>query len=668
MQGRSRSPAASACCFGGVVVAARSANDYDGGMKQLPLLAVVSLVACGDDGPTVYFDFDHANTVATFWDFPFPSDQRLDPNGAPEVTAFPNPRNLPILANLLSIVPDRRGWPMMTPAYFRFTAPVPATSLDVVLADGPLYLIDIDPASPERGSKFPVVAKTLAADSYVTSNVLAIAPRPGIVLRARTQYAYVVARAFAPGFSRPSGFGESVYPTLWSTLDAIGIERDDVLVATVFTTGDEVARIRARSEAIRAAYEPQLTNVQLVGGDMYAGFCRLSAQITMPQFQTGEQPFDSGGLFVLDGDDVPAKQGEMTIPVVITLPKQTMPATGWPLYQFFHGSGGLSTGLVDLGYSPTPADMPEPGKGPGYVVALQGIAAASAAMPLNPERLPTATDYSYLNINNLAAFPQTFQQGVFEQRLLTDALLALRIPDSVLSGCTGIASGSGEHFFDPQKLVAGGQSMGGMYTNLVGAVEERFGALVPTGAGGFWNYMILESQIIPGARQLLGTALGVDDAELSFVHPAMNAIGLAWEIAEPIVAMSRIAHRPLEGLPARHVYEPVGKDDVYFPIAIYDAAALAYGNQQAGTQVWPSMQDALAQGGLAGIASYPVKANRDGKTRVVVQFEGDGIIDAHYIYRQLETVKHQYSCFLATYLRDGVPTVPAPNLLSHPCP
>jgi len=641
-------------------------------MKHVVALSfVVALFACGeDDSPTVYFDTGHTATPETFWNFPFPSDQRLDGAGAPDMTGFPNPRNVPIMADLLSLVPERRGWPMMSPAYIRFTDAVPPASLDVVLADGPLYLVDIDPTSPERGTKLPVIAKTLVADSYVPANVVAIAPRPGIVMRANTTYAYVVARDFAPGFSRPGAFSEKLYPALWQTLDTIGLDRDDVLVATVFTTGDEIARIRHRSEAIRAAYEPAITNVQLVGADTYDGFCRLSAEITMPQFQTGVQPFDDGGLFVLDADDVPAKQADMTIPVVITLPKQTMPAAGWPLYQFFHGSGGLSTGVVDLGYSPTPADMPEPGKGPGYVVARHGIAAASSAMPLNPERFSNATDYSYLNINNLTAFPQTFQQGVFEQRLLTDALLALRIPPAALAGCTGIAlpTGAQEYFFDPQKLVAGGQSMGGMYTNLVGAVEDRFGALVPTGAGGFWNLMILESNIIPGARGILGTALGVNDDELTFVHPAMNMLGLAWEIAEPIVAMSRVAHRPLEGLPARHIYEPVGKDDVYFPIAIYDAAALAYRNQQAGTQVWSSMQDALALEGLAGAASYPVTANQDGKTRVVVQFEGDGIVDPHYIYRQLDAVKYQYGCFFATYLRDGVPTVPAPNVLTHPCP
>jgi len=45
---------------------------------------------------------------------------------------------------------------------------------------------------------------------------------------------------------------------------------------------------------------------------------------------------------------------------------------------------------------------------------------------------------------------------------------------------------------------------------------------------------------------------------------------------------------------------------------------------------------------------------------------GDGIVDPHYIYRQLDEVKHQYGCFLETYLRDGTPTVVAPGPLTAP--
>ena len=657
-------------------------------MRSLIALVLVLAACGGDDAParTAYFELDGSiATPATFWDLPFPSDLRLAANGAPDMTGFPNPRDVPILRALISVVDERRGWPTMPTAYVRFTAPVPDQALTTVIpaTSDAAMLIDIDPSSPEIGTRYPIVAATLPTDAYVPSGLVALSPRPGTVLRGHTIYAYVIRTAFAPGFEPPPAFAAlaagktpsgsrgaaaaALYAPLWPALEAAGVDRSDVVVATVFTTGDEVLRTRLRSEAIRASYDAQIETLALDTTATRDGFCELRGTIKMPQFQTGTQPFDMEGRFVVDASDVPAKQGEMTIPFTITLPKAAMPAAGWPLYQFFHGSGGESTDVVELGYSPTPADEPEPGKGPGYVVALHGIAAVSAAMPVNPERLPGASDYSYLNINNLAAFPFTFQQGAFEQRLLLDAMLDLQIPQAMVAACGIPAPTGGVHRFDPTKLAAGGQSMGGMYTNMIGAIEPRYGALVPTGAGGYWNLMILETATIPGARSLLGTALGVDDSQLVFVHPGLDAMALGWEIAEPLAYMARLDRRPLPGTAARHIYEPVGKDDSYFPIDVYDAAALAYGNQQAGTAVWPSMQDALATDGLDGLAAYPVKANRDGATRVVVQFHGDGILDAHYLYRQNEEVKHQYGCFLETYVRDGLPTVVAPGGLLAPC-
>ncbi len=661
-------------------------------MRWLYVAALlVHAVGCsGDDGPqlTPYFELEGSiDQPETFWDLPFPSDLRLTAGGAPDLTGFPNRRNVPILNALLSVANDRLGWPMMPIVYVRFHSAVPEQTIEAVIppGDDKVLLVDIDPASPERGTSYPLVAATLPPDPYVPTDLVAFAPRPGIVLRGDTEYALVVRSAFAPGFTQASQYAKvmqgkapsgtrgaaavALYANLGAELDTLGIPRDDVLVATVFTTGDEVARSRKRSEAARAAQHPTIDNLALFDGATHDGFCELRGTITMPQFQKGAQPFDTDGRFVLDANDLPQKQSDMTIPLRITLPKAAMPTAGWPLYQFFHGSGGLTSGIVDLGHSPTPDDMPEPGKGPGWVVAQQGIAAASAAMPVNPERLPGATDYAYLNINNLSAFPYTFQQGVIEQRLFLDALLALQIPQSLVTACGMPApTGGATHHFDSAKLMAGGQSMGGMYTNMIGATESRYGALVPTGAGGFWNLMILETAIIPGARALLGTALGVDDSTLLFVHPALDIMALGWEIAEPMVYMARVARRPLPNATARNVYEPVGKGDEYFPIDIYDAAALAYGNQQAGPELWGSMQQALGSDELAGLATYPVKANRDGKTRVVIQFNGDGIIDPHYLYRQIEEVKHQYSCFLASYVRDGVPTVPAPGPLTAPCP
>lgn len=654
------------------------------------------LAGCGDDGgpatADVYFDVDGALTGAHFFDAPFPSDQRVDADGTQAYGGFPNPSGTPIVTQLLALADARAGAPMMPIAYFRFARALPArVPTDVIAADpaSPIVLVDVDPDSPEHGTLVPVVAKTLAPDDFAPGFLLGVAPRPGFVLAPDTTYAVVVRTAAAPGFARPQAIVDladgkvpagargaalaTAYAPLWPALAELAIPADDVLTATVFTTGDQTAVMYARSEAIRAAHDAVIANLHVdpVDGAAHtapgAGYCELVGEVTFPQFQTGNPPFNAGGsgVFVLDGSGVPTKQADLAVPITITIPAGPMPAGGWPLYQFFHGSGGLSSGVVDLGKTLTPTGEPIVGEGPAFVVARYGIATVSSALPLNPERYLGASDYEYLNLRNLTAFPSTFQQGVFEQRLLLDALLDLQIPAATLAACRG--ADPTVHHFDAGKLVAGGQSMGGMYTNLFGAVEPRIGALVPTGAGGFWSMMILDTGLVDGARGLLSSLFQTDAAELSFLYPGMSLLAAGWEIAEPGLAMARLGRRPLPGLPVHHVYEPIGKDDIYFPTAVYDAAALAYGNRQAGDARWPGTQDALALDGLGGLATYPVSTNVGDHTRVVVQFDGDGIVDSHYIYRQLDEVKHQYGCFFDSYLRTGTPVVVAPAPLTALC-
>ncbi|MDB4961161.1 MAG: hypothetical protein JWP01_1160 [Myxococcales bacterium] len=657
------------------------------------LAAMLPLAACTDDAAipadTVAFDLEGPLAGSMFWNLPFPSDLRLTADGRPDLAGFPNRRELPVVTDLLSVARERAGFPVMPITWFKFTATPPQRSLDQLIVAEPssdALLIDIDPDSDEHGSLHAVVAQTMADDEYTGTGLIAIAPRPGIVLRGHTRYAVVLRKSFSPTTevhpafaalldgSSSSPAATALYAPLWDTLAELGIARDELLVATVFTTGDETAVLRDRSEAVRTSTNAVIADLHVdpTDGAAHAGFCEVIGTVTLPQFQTGVSPFGAGGgRFELDGTGTPIAQGSMTVPLAITLPTGTMPAAGWPLWQFFHGSGGASFDLVDDGPNATADSGPQIGAGPGAVVARRGIAAAASALPINPERLAGASNYAYLNLNNLAAFPYTFQQGVFEQRLLLDALLALQIPASTVAACAGVTlpTGATAHSFNPNHLTAGGHSMGGMYTNMIGAVEPRFGALTPFGAGGFWPMMILDTSIVAGARNLLGGVLGVDSENLSFVHPSLSLLGLGWEIAEPGAAMSRLARRPLAGTSPRHVYQPIGLDDQFFPNPVFDAAALAYGNRQAGELVWPGTQEALRADHLDGMLTYPVRANRDGTTTsVVVQYTDGGIVDAHQIHRQLDAVKYQYGCFLASYLRDGVPTVPAPAAIDAACP
>jgi hypothetical protein len=316
------------------------------------------------------------------------------------------------------------------------------------------------------------------------------------------------------------------------------------------------------------------------------------------------------------------------------------------------------------------------GKGPAHVIAAHGFAAVGAALPLSPDRLPGASEQAYLNFANLAAFRDTFRQGAIEQRLMIEALSSLRISPSALGACAGpeLPVDETDYFFDTSAMVGMGQSMGGMYTNLIGSIEPALRALVPTGAGGHWSYFILETSLIPGVADTVALLLGVEPASLSFMHPAMHLLALAWEPVEPLVYMPRLSRRPLPELYARPIYEPVGEGDSYFPTPVFDAVALAYGHPMVGDEVWTSMQDALALAGLDGILGYPLNDNLqsvDGEpyTAAVVQYEGDGFSDPHGIYMQLEEVRYQWGCFLYTAIHGANGAViPAPAPLGTPCP
>ena len=666
------------------------------------IASMVLFLAC-DSTPAVVAttsDFDlHADFSSqdNFYALPYPSDLRLTTDGTPDLRSFPNPLGESLIEGLRATGQQRKGWPQMPSAYFHFSAPITAQDpKNVIAADkgSPILLVDVDPKSPERGKLYPVVAGTPAADRYLLDNVIEIAPRVGIVLHESRTYAYVVMKslndaagaklgapaqftalesATAPA-ANPELAAWNLYQPLWQTLSQIGVALADVATATVFTTGDVVQDTADLSSKVIAANQTSITNLTVPTNGDHTRFCEVLGKISYPQFQQGTPPFDTDGLFQFGSDGLPIKQRDEVAPIAISLPKGQMPVGGFPFIVYFHGSGGLSTAVIDAG--PLQSAMDEvgiPGEGPAYVMAPHGFAMAGSALPLNPERLPGAQELAYLNFNNPASFRDTFRQGLIEQRMFIDALSKLTIDPTTVASCTGLSLANGEtaYHFDMSVLHAQGQSMGGMYTNLIGATDPRVKVVVPTGAGGYWPFMVLTTETIPNAPDKLKLLLGT--GTLTFMHPTLHLLETAWEAAEPFVYMRRIARDPLPNHPSRPVYDPCAIHDSYFSFEVYDGASLAYGNREAGDQIWPSMQSALALQGLDGIVPYPVSQDltaADGTTKytgVIVQYDGDGVADPHAIYRQLDAVKYQYACFHESFQKTGTATLYAPQPIDSPC-
>jgi len=675
-----------------------------GGMRRywsIPLLLLpLASVGCGggDDpggpacrGDCAIIDFDaELATPEHFFDAPYPSDLRLDADGHPMLEGFPNPKGLVVVEGLVSNAAEATGFPMIPVAHFRFSKELsPRVATDLIAADAssPVLLLDVDETSPDHGKLVPAVADTPETDNYVPEFLLSVAPWPGFVLRPKTRYAVVVrtsandstgaALSASPLMARlakhaPKGKAEqaadAVYAPLWPVLDGLGVAVDDVAAATVFTTGDVVADQFELSTQLVEKYDLTIDGLTVEADSGAPDLCILRGSIDYPQFQKGVPSFQTEGRFEMGADGLPVEQRTETAPVVIVLPKVEMPAAGYPLVLNIHGSGGWSIAMV----RPV-ADDGLPGEpiGPAFPYAFRGFAVAGSAMPLNPERKPGAQETEYLNSNNLAAMRDTFRQGQIEQRLFIEALSKLEIDPSVVSSCAGVAlpAGATKIKLDPKSFFVTGQSMGGMYTNQVAAIEPLLRAAVPTGAGGLWTQFILHTPLnggaIPGLLKIV-----LSSGPLTMLHPVLGIGAAALEPADPIVFAPRIARRPLPGHPIRPIYEPMATNDSYFPEITYNAMVLAYGHRQAGDAGWPEMQSGLALAGLDGLLSFPVTndvTSDDGAayTGVAIQFPptsdpGGAPVDGHAIYVYRDDEKYQYSCFMKSVLDSGKATVPVP--------
>ncbi|MCS6900080.1 MAG: hypothetical protein NZX77_09965, partial [Polyangiaceae bacterium] len=450
-----------------------------------------------------YFALDLADPSATFFDQPWPSDLRVRTDGSPDLAKFPG--RTTFFGRYVELAESTlRGASVSPTIYVRLTGPV---TLPASGASPALRLLDVDPASPERGRSWPVIASMSREGSrHLPPWTLQVRVAPGFVLRPGTRYALVLLRTLTepplgttPAFEATKGTvprkssqeeqARQALRPVHDELEAQGIGRENVAAVAAFRTQDPTHFTRAllthaatlrgnqAPRVLRAWWDPSLSPP----GDP-APYRVLRGLYCTPNYQqqTEQAPYLQGGGMILRderGDPLlapltpadPAFRSEcgplLLARFVLSIPGTPPPPEGYPLVVSAHGTGGNALSFLggddfagwaaSRGIAVVSTDQPL--HGAGGEAPRPGSTSRSLVLPVLPGlHLPLPLDPSMLFYNplNPAASRDNLRQAT------VDAAVLLRLlAGQDLGATTGLQGADGTTVslrFRPDRLLLAG--------------------------------------------------------------------------------------------------------------------------------------------------------------------------------------------------------------------
>ena len=614
-----------------------------------------------------------------FFDLPFPHELRRDPDGTVSIAGFPFPSS-PLVDQYRDAIETTPGFGIASGVFFRFDGAIDPASLpaDPETSRQPgasVFLLDMDPQSPARGTRLPLWTDfRAAADAYRPGNLLTLMPVPGFTLTPGILYAAVVTDAVldtsaapvtvAPAIGRlatgaPSGAFESasepLYETLWRQLETReGLSRTHVVTATVFRAGRPADTLDAAAQLLRRRALPDASGLVETS---VTSRCRLvGGEVMLPQFQNGTPPFSTAGTgaFVVGPDGVPIVQREEPVRVLLCVPQEpadgslSMPRRGWPVVLYMHGTGGSRASFVNEGI----ADR----------LAALGIASMSFDQPMHGTR-PGVPDDFY-NVLNPLAFRDNSRQSAVEGLVLAELMGRLRFAPSAftLASSPGFVAPAKEVRFDRRRRSFFGHSQGATVGPLLLAVGKGLeGGVISAGGGSLLlNVLTRDAPLLAGltAKQLVELLLGVP---VDVFHPALHLIQMGGEVSDPLGYVDRFAvrrrGRALSVLFTHGMLDPDVPTTLTASMVVaarYPLVAPIYPNR-----VFPALpgydyQEVFALAGLP-VLTPPVTGNFGRATGGLVLFELDG----HFPVFDNPDAIAQWTGFMDTLAHERPATIPA---------
>ncbi len=627
------------------------------------LLVAVLSVSCAGGGPVgsqaVSALLDPAGEGEAFFELPWPNDIRRAPDGTVDLEGLPV-RDLPILWEYVKAFRGNvEGFSTQGAIYFRFSGPVDVTSLpsapeETQTAESPVFLLDVDPESPERGRRIPVLVTFRPQLRYVGRWVLVLLPVPGFPLRPATTYAAGVTRSLkalggepverAPGLDCVLAPEPPAMPGPWATLwEAYGPLRDacrqgivdcgELVSATVFTTQDPVSFMGKLREAVHEdlTEPPEPQELTLVG-DM-GSYYLYEGRYEGPNYQAGEPPYSTDGDIRTDSSGRPILQRTERLRFALSVPKGRMPPSGWPVVLYAHGTGGDYETFVRAGVAENLADVRWHGRRVRF--AVFGIDQVLHGPRCSDRRCNTELDF--FNVNNpLAARDNVRQAAVDDFQLVR-----------LVRNFHAVAPETGQRLeFDADNIFFMGHSQGGITGPPFLAFEPGIRAAVLSGAAG---NMILALNLktspvdIPGLVELL---FGLEEMDV-FQFP-LTMVQMLIEPADPMNYARLLVVQPPDGRNPLSVFQSWGLEDTYSPGEQIEAFGVAMGLTW--TEPYEADLPFFALAGQEAPVARPVAGNlaQGAATGVFVQYVPPVGVDGHFVVFHVEQAMRDYAGFLAS--------------------
>jgi hypothetical protein len=653
----------------------------------------------GDSGPPVTALYivprsPDALQEERFFDHPWPSDLRIEA-GAPRLRGFYNPRGLPIIQSYIDAMDGKLdGFSPAAAGFLRFDGPIdastlPATPTAALAEDAAVQLVDVDPASPERGKRSRISLQWREDEGvYLRANTLSFMPTVGFPLRPHTRYALVVTdkvRGKQGGELRPSAdlmtmVGRTQAPTAAlaearkviapaiAALAEAGIDKYRIVHLAVFTTADPVRELFAVRDHLRKSFPaPTVLSGQWRAKKSLAKLTEyIGAYGPSPNYQDGKLPFRKAG----DGGQFKIERGEprvvdtfsprfsLTVPDAAACP---MPAAGYPVVLYAHGTGGDYESYVRDGTATALAERCVAAMGTDQI--FHGTRPGAP-----PDGDESTIQLLFFNFENPVAARTNGRQSAIDEvqraRLFTESRLTVPASVSVTSR---------EVYFDPARVMFFGHSQGGLNGPLYLAADDSARGGVLSGSGALITIGLLEkTKPAPSVSALVKTlflGLSGDEAEeANEFHPIISLAQSIVDVVDPIHYGRFIAGEPREGFAPKSVYmtegiNPDGTGDSYAPPHGIEAHALAIGLP---LQVpFERIISELSWGG-AGKTTIP----KGGLSGNLARGTASGVLaqwavpadagDGHFVVFRVPSARAQAAQFIRNLADDARGRVPSP--------